>query len=418
MILFLFFLFTHFVFAQNYPFLISEIMHNPQGNDSDREWIEVVNVSNNSFNVFGGRNGWRINDGSNHLFENISLTLNPGEVLIIAQDKNKFLQEYPNFRGKIIQANFSLKNKSGTIQIYDQNKNLITQTTYLNSYGGDGNGYSIIFQNVWKESKNKGGNPGIYPDEAKEINVQDNKTQKNFQNNNQIQIEQNTTTSSRQHFEQNNISNADEKTTFENVTFQSTTNFQKSQPKTLIISEFFPNPEGNDYQNEFVELYNYGKDLIDLKDFSLKIGGKKVKLQGIIEPKEYFLITNKEHQFFIRNSGETLKIYYQDEPIFEISYEGKAPAGKSFSRFDKTWIWATPTPGEENKKESIEATFSKIIQKPKTNLEENSPDLKLSTFSLAQLHVLNDSSKIQNLTYLIGSIILIFVLSFLVVNKL
>jgi len=113
--LILLFLIFNLVFGEVNGILVSEIMYNPEGNDNGREWIEIINLSTQTLNIFGGKKGWRINDGTNHLFEETNITLNPNEVLVIVQDKNVFLNEHPDFKGKIIQANFSLKNESGAI---------------------------------------------------------------------------------------------------------------------------------------------------------------------------------------------------------------------------------------------------------------------------------------------------------------
>lgn len=414
--LLLIFLFFNLTSAQNFPLLISEIMYNPEGNDSDREWIEIVNISSQTFNIFGGRKGWRINDGSNHLFEENNVTLNPGEVLLIVQDKNKFLQENPNFSGKLIQANFSLKNESGVIQIYNENKNLITQVNYSSSYGGNGNGYSIIFQNVWKENNLKGGTPGIYPER---IMYEEKKEE----------IQQNQIVTSSQTQSQNTTSQLSLPPTFSSTTniFSSTTNIGTSyvpiysmeneilEPKTLIISEFLPNAEGNDYGKEFVEIYNYGNETINLENFILQTGNKKIKLQGNIEPGEYFIITNKDNNFSIRNSGETVKILYKEEPIFEISYQGKAPENESFSRFSSGWSWSLPTPGKENQK-ILKETKGRIGIEEEKKYDQISFENSTSSFLTQANNNLNPTDK--TIYYLLLALIFIFLVTIIVVWKL
>lgn len=401
--LFLIFLISKTAFSQNFSLLISEIMYNPEGNDSDREWIEIVNISSQTFNIFGGKKGWRINDGENHLFEDVSITLNPNEILVIVQDRNKFLQEYPNFKGKTLQANFYLKNESGTIQIYDQNKNLITQTTYTNSYGGNGNGYSIIYKDGWKENSIKGGAPGTYAENETPIANITNTSTQNILTSNIPTSNTPTSNTSTQNISQYDFSTSTPTQIVETI-----------EPKTLIISEFFPNTEGNDYGNEFVEIYNYGGEIINLEKFLLQIGNKKINLKGNIEAGEYFVITNKEYNFSIRNSGETLKILYQNEPIFEISYQGKAPEGKSFSKFDNEWLWTKPTPGKENIKErkKIEVISKEIIN------SESGENFFNATSIFAQANPKKISSENQNIYYILGAISLILALSLFVAFKL
>jgi hypothetical protein len=330
LIFLLLFLSFQFVFAVT----ITEIMPNPEGNDTSREWIEVLNNSSETINISSGKNGWKINDGKNHLFEE-NLIIYSQEVFVIVQDKSLFLKDYPNFQGKIIQANFSLKNESGKIQIFDEQKRLRAEISYQSSCGGQNNGYSIFFENnVCKENKIKGGTPGnLLVKDTEEIEKSKSEKTSNV-----------TST---------NLGATFLMSTSQLATSENATSINKDIPNifkpTLIISEFLPNPEGNDQDKEFVEIFNYGDEVIDFNGFILEIGKKKINLKGRIEPKEYFVISNKDNNFYIRNHGETLKLYFDNQEIFSVSYEGKATEGKSFSRKENgEWEFTEPTPGEEN----------------------------------------------------------------------
>jgi hypothetical protein len=410
------FLIFHFVFAS--PLEITEIMYNPEGNDSGREWIEVKNISNQTITITSGKSGWRINDGSNHLFEE-NLTINPGEIFVIIQDRNLFLKDYPNFSGKSILANFSLKNESGQIQIFDQNKNLVTSMSYQSSCGGNGNGYSIIFRNgQCFENKIKGGTPG-----REEILLEENKQEsqnKQEIKNNQSAVNLETTSTEVQALATKTTSSIDNQEIVSqllNKNNQDQTSGFKEIQATLIISEFLPNPEGDDKGKEFVEIYNYGDQEINLENFILKIGDKNVKLNGEIKANEYLLVTNKDHNFYIRNKGETLALYYFDKKIFEINYNGQAPEGKSFARNEEgEWLFTRPTPGKEN-------IFDLEVNNIKT--EEKSKEEKISATSTIQNMFFAETSKNLNLNeekskivYPLFGLLIVLILSFLVWLKL
>ena len=100
----------------------------------------------------------------------------------------------------------------------------------------------------------------------------------------------------------------------------------------IIITEFLPNPIGNDKGKEFIEIFNGSNKTIDLNKIKIKVGKKKINLSGFILPKEYLVITNDQFNFTIRNKGEILSLYLGDKEIFTISYKGRSPEGKSFSR--------------------------------------------------------------------------------------
>ena len=67
---------------------------------------------------------------------------------------------------------------------------------------------------------------------------------------------------------------------------------------TVIISEFMPNPEGDDSENEWVELYNAGDKTIDISNWFLdnREGGVKpfqFPYGTTIMPGEYRLFNSK-----------------------------------------------------------------------------------------------------------------------------
>jgi len=396
-----------FVFALT----ITEIMYNPEGNDSGREWIEVLNNFSQKIEIASGKNGWRINDGKNHLFEE-NLTVNSQEVFVIVQDKHLFLKDYPNFRGKLVTANFSLKNESGQIQIFDSQKNLLTQVSYQSSCGGNGNGFSIIFENnTCKENKIKGGTPGSL--EVYEEKINDNKepplavlntlsTSTNLNN----QPQQLTETKG----------NNNQLTTLNsdiNLPLEDDLKIDQGGGKSnvsLIISEFYPNPPGNDNGQEFVEIYNPNDEIIDLNGFILEIGKKKIKLSGRIEPEEYFVITNKDYNFSIRNKGEELNLYFNQDKIFSISYQGQASEGKSFSRFEDGWQFTEPTPGKENIKSKKEKQISEI-KSENSQLNQNLTHLESQIANIKPKQIDSNSNQI---IYLIFCLFLIISLTLIV----
>jgi hypothetical protein len=420
----LIFLFLCLSFQFVFALTITEIMYNPEGNDSGREWIEVFNNSSETINILSGKNGWRINDGKNHLFEE-NLTIYPQEIFVIVQDKSLFLKDYPNFQGKMIQANFSLKNESGKIQIFDEQKRLRTEISYQSSCGGQNNGYSIFFENnVCKENKIKGGTPGnLLVKDEEEIKESEGK-QLSIITSTAVTEIATTLTPSISIFQSATSTIAAIPTTSSISIFSTTSENIKTFKPTLIISEFLPNPAGNDEGKEFVEIFNYGDEAIDLDGFILEIGKKKINLQGRIEPKEYFVIYNKENNFYIRNSGEILKLYFDDQEIFSVSYQGKAPEGKSFSRKEDGKLeFAEPTPGKENifiKRADLmrppvgkQGFIQEFIKKDINETAEISE-------KLAQIKAL-PSQKIEEKTeifYILGGLIVILILVFLLWFKL
>jgi hypothetical protein len=193
-----------------------------------------------------------------------------------------------------------------------------------------------------------------------------------------------------------------------------------NQLPNIIINEFLPNPDGNDKGNEFIELLNLDDYSLKLEDIYIKIGNKKIQLQGEIKPHDYFVITNKDYNFNIRNQGETIEIYTKNnDKIFSISYKGKAVKGKSFSRQNNgLWKFTQPTPGKKNvfsqKKE-----FQDNLQNKNNQIDKNS----LSNFyKLDDLQNFKDSFEKDNsyfknnfwLDYLYMAIFILIINGFLI----
>ena len=427
---FIIFLFLTFRFSLAYDLLITEMMYNPEGDDKSKEWIEVLNNSNKTFHILSGKNGWKINDGKNHVFKE-EIILNPNEILVIAQNKENFLKTFTFFNGKVIEANFLLRNKGGEVSIFDNNKNLITSISYFTSCGGNGNGFSIAFENGnCFENKIKGGSPGnLLVKKYEDLNKED-KEEKSFKK--EIESTSSLILKNSSNFEDKieetknyQITDKQSEPTNQNVSLNQS--FQTSSLKelktTLLISEFLPNPEGNDYGQEFIEIYNYGNEAIDLKNFYLIVGSKKVKLEGVIEPMEYFVLYNKNYNFYIKNKGDSISLYFENEKIFEISYNGQAPVGQSFSRKSNgEWEFTTTiTPGKEN-------IFSAKTSYDKPNKQKNNlNDQFIRNSSLEanlnkDINFLNNKNKFDgnieanknDFLYLIGGVFLIVILSLLV----
>ena len=80
--------------------IINEIMAAPDLTKNQTEWVELYNRSQQNVNL----KGWLLGDSKKQtaITEDV-LEVQPGQFLIIAEDKNKFLQSSPGFTGQVIQ---------------------------------------------------------------------------------------------------------------------------------------------------------------------------------------------------------------------------------------------------------------------------------------------------------------------------
>ncbi len=391
--------------------LITEIMYNPEGNDDGREWIEAINLGE-SINVKTSKNGWRIFDGKNRILKGENFTWNKNEIIIFVQDKNKFLNEYTQVKNKLIEASFYLKNKEGTIKIIDENKNVLIEFNYNSSLGGNGNGYSLIYENGQIiEGRIYKGSPGIYPEPSQKIE----KPKENEDNSNNQAIT-NLSTKTQESTTQINTSSEAKNENQAISSFQNssvTTSVALEERYTLLITEFLPNLKGKD-EGEFVEIYNYGDKKIKLNNIYLIVGDKKYRLYGEIEPEEYKVFYNTELNFNIKNSGDVLKLVdNKNNIIFSISYQGKSKEGKSFARDNSgNWQWTIPTPEKENIFIKETASLDEGNNKDKfleTNYINYEDKENLNFQNLANVN--KNVSKISNLQVLLIGLVLAIIFS-------
>ena len=149
---------------------ITEIMFNPNGSDSGREWIEIYNNDSQEINLSGMT---FYESGTNHKTESINAKyiLYPKQYAIIVDKPQLFLDDYPwleqpnttEFNTTIFDSSFSLVNTGEYIEIKINNSKItsINYSIILQNTSID-EGFSLCFKNLtWEKSNCHGGSPGL-----------------------------------------------------------------------------------------------------------------------------------------------------------------------------------------------------------------------------------------------------------------
>ena len=137
----LLFLFLNF---KTSALIFNEIMYDPAGADTDREWIELLNESNNTVDL----TSWKFFEANtNHGLSSFqgSLTIPIGGYVIIANNPAKFLEENVTFQGSIVKASFSLSNSGEYIAIKNNSGSIQDSLTYIPTLGGQDDGTTLSF---------------------------------------------------------------------------------------------------------------------------------------------------------------------------------------------------------------------------------------------------------------------------------
>lgn len=128
--------------------------------------------------------------------------------------------------------------------------------------------------------------------------------------------------------------------------------------QSIRINEALPNPEGDDAEGEFVELYNFGKESINLAEWILADSSKRYRISEDdffdteIPAGGYFVIFREVSGISLNNSGqEDVRLYTPaGDRIAYLEFDAKGHEAESYSRkSDGTYGWTNDiTPGKEN----------------------------------------------------------------------
>lgn len=175
--------------------IFTEIMYDPEGNDTNKEYIEIKNTGNNPVNLENykfcdSESCRKLKDGYGNDFNLASQSFG-----ILTKDPNsiEFKNAYSNFNGFILQTNFtggSLRNSLGELlELKDSAENILDSLTYNPASGGKNGRTLSIFNNVWKEGEATPGRENLesssLPEENEEQENEKNSSESNQKNNKQ-----------------------------------------------------------------------------------------------------------------------------------------------------------------------------------------------------------------------------------------
>lgn len=141
--------------------VINEIMYNPGGTDSGREWVELYNNGSQDVTLVGGsvKGSWRIADSSNHTITDPAsgvgrgkLVVPAGGYLVIATDPSVFMGEFSG-NYSVAKSSLSLTNTGTSVSLIDGTGAVVDSVTYTASQGGDDNGTSLqLASSTWLQA--------------------------------------------------------------------------------------------------------------------------------------------------------------------------------------------------------------------------------------------------------------------------
>ncbi|MDZ7798784.1 MAG: lamin tail domain-containing protein [Patescibacteria group bacterium] len=121
----------------------------------------------------------------------------------------------------------------------------------------------------------------------------------------------------------------------------------------ILINEVFPNPEGSDLENEFIELINKDNQPVNLRGWQIYNGKKYFTFEKdtLIETESFLVLGYQQTKIYLKNSGMTLQLLDPKQKVVNGVEYPEAIKGSSFARKAGTnsWAWTSlVSPGSEN----------------------------------------------------------------------
>jgi len=130
---------AEYVYTLTPPVVISELMVNPDGDDSTNEWLEIANLGDESVDL----DGWAFVDGIGYTFNGETI-LQPGEHLVVARDVDTFSSQHPGVR-HVGPYSGALSNDGEPVELVDAGDNCASWVEYDMTTGQvDGEGFSFV----------------------------------------------------------------------------------------------------------------------------------------------------------------------------------------------------------------------------------------------------------------------------------
>jgi hypothetical protein len=156
----------------------------------------------------------------------------------------------------------------------------------------------------------------------------------------------------------------------------------------IRLSELYPNTDGADATDEFIELENYGSETIDLFGLTLKDAAENdwsFTDHTELAAGKFLVISRTEYQFALNNSGsETVTLYSTGGTLLDqIQYEN-APKKSTYARDGNIWRWTSiVTPNEPNRfSETVESEDNGLVRQASTDINNERVDASESTVSV------------------------------------
>ena len=149
-----------------------------------------------------------------------------------------------------------------------------------------------------------------------------------------------------------------------------------SSATTVRLNEFLPNPSGGENLSEYIELYNYGSAMVDLRGWMLhdasQTGKYTFATSTPVKPHEFLVLYRTTFVFALNNDRETISLFDPSGTIIDTATSGTAAEDVSYD-FDGTdWHWSRIlTPGSANHLNSLPVSETSVPDEAYAGIAED-----------------------------------------------
>ena len=144
--------------------------------------------------------------------------------------------------------------------------------------------------------------------------------------------------------------------------------------QSIIISEFMPDPEGSDTENEWIELFNQSDQTANLTGWQLDDAGEGSHLfifpqNSLIAPQQFLVLTRPITKLSLNNDQDQVRLFYPDGSLAsQVNYSGEKREGLAIAFDSQDYFWTKiPTPGSAN------IITSTNLEEKNKNISSNNP---------------------------------------------
>jgi len=317
------------------------------------EWIELYNSGETNVNI----TGWRLESADGAPVIQLEGQISAGGYFLLSRANNSVNGVsadlvYP-YKGN------ALSNNGEDLRLVDTQGNIVDRVDASSGWPAGDNETKQTMERTnsgWQTSQNPGGTPKMQNSSGASLPT----------SNEQPRTENGELSANNSQQKTNNLQPVtdEQQPTTNNSKLATDNKTSVVYPKGIIINELLPSPEGQDEEEEWIEIFNQNETQVDISSWTLSdIVGTTHKYTlpegSIIGPKEFLVIPRPKSGIILNNSGDGIKLRNPADGLEdEVSYE-KAPTGMSFGRYGDKWQWGIPTPGAPNKLSNSFANLQK-----------------------------------------------------------